>query len=88
MNRRNFLTTLFGLAAAPVVAARVLSEYKPKPKVDSKLVGYKGAQFMDAGIVYAPYIPMLITPIADIKPMRNSPSGKVFYMDYYTKHTI
>ena len=88
MNRRGFLGTLLGLVVAPVVVARVLSEYKPKPKVDSKLVGYKGSQFMNAGIVYAPYIPMLITPMTDIKPMRNSPSGKVFYMDYYTKHTI
>lgn len=86
MNRRRFFGTLFGLALAPVVAARVLSEYKPK--VDSKLVGYKGSQFVNAGIIYAPYIPMLITPMVGIKPMRNSPSGKVFYMDYYTKHTI
>jgi hypothetical protein len=83
MNRRRFLTTLFGLAAAPVIVARVLSA-PPKPT----LLAFKGTRFMETGYVYAPYIPMLITPMIDIKPMRNSPLGKVFYMNkYYTKHT-
>lgn len=82
MNRRRFFGTLFGLAIAPKVIVKAISENEPA------LLPFKGKIIWNAGIVYAPYIPMLITPIADIKPMRNSPSGKVFYMDYYTKHTI
>jgi hypothetical protein len=68
MNRRGFLGTLFGLAVAPVVAARVLSS-PPKPKYKvykdygGGLVGYKGTEFFEAGYVSAPYIPMQISSV-------------------------
>ena len=68
MNRRRFLGTLLGLAIAPVVVARVISEYKPKvikPKPRSlgmtTLVGYKGYSFIEPGYIYAPYIPLYAT---------------------------
>jgi hypothetical protein len=66
MNRRGFLGTLFGLAAAPVIVARVLvSPPKPKYKVyrgqGGGLVGYKGTQFINTGYVYAPYIPLNVS---------------------------
>ena len=69
MNRRNFLGTLFGLAVAPAVAAKVLpSPPKPKYKVykdddGDVLVGYKGREFFEEGYVRAPYIPMQIVTI-------------------------
>lgn len=58
MNRRRFLTTLFGLAAAPAVAARALSEYKSKVQ---PLLSFKGKTRIGSGIVYAPYIPLVTT---------------------------
>jgi hypothetical protein len=27
------------------------------------LMGYKGSQFLEAGAVYAPYIPLMMTPL-------------------------
>ena len=27
------------------------------------LMGYKGSQFLEAGAVYAPYVPLLMTPL-------------------------
>lgn len=68
MNRRGFLGTLFGLAAAPAVAAWVLSSpSKPKYKVYKsdcgEMVGYKGREFFEEGYVRAPYIPMQIASI-------------------------
>lgn len=66
MNRRTFFTSLFGLAIAPAVAVKVLSAPpKPKWKVYSSkhsgLVGFKGTEFMRAGIINAPYIPLTYT---------------------------
>ena len=84
MNRRTFFTSLFGLAIAPSVAVKVLSApLTPKYKVygnttnGDMLVGYKGTEFMRAGVINAPYIPDLMS----VKPM-DMPAGKVFRMDY------
>jgi hypothetical protein len=70
MNRRGFLGTLFGLAVAPAVVARVITAHKPKPKHKvyrnphgDRLIGYKGAQFLEPGYVYAPYIPLTIVSV-------------------------
>lgn len=76
MNRRRFLGTLLGLAAAPVVAARVLSEYKPTPKYKiyngggSGLAGFKGSQFIETGYVDAPYISMRISSVPIVAKKR------------------
>ena len=72
MKRRKFFSTLLGLVVAPVVVARVISEYKPKPKFVvfkprslgiTTMVGYKGSQFLEPGYVYAPYIPLTFTSV-------------------------
>ena len=30
---------------------------------DQILVGFRGAQFLETGAVYAPYVPMILTPV-------------------------
>lgn len=59
MNRRNFLTTLFGAALAPVAVAKVLSS--PPKSNDDMLVGYKGREYFRTGVINAPYIPLYYT---------------------------
>lgn len=61
MNRRNFLTTLFGLAIAPVAAAKLLSS--PPKRSDDMLVGYKGSDYFRTGVINTPYIPLYSTYI-------------------------
>ena len=62
MNRRNFLTTLFGAALAPIAAAKILSS--PLKSSHDMLVGYKGSEYFRTGVINAPYIPLYYTPIA------------------------
>ena len=86
MNRRTFFGTLFGLAIAPTVVAKV-SSAPPTPKYKlyrdkhSGLVGYKGKEFMRAGVINAPYIPIAIPDLMSVQPM-NMRSGKVFRISY------
>ncbi len=56
MNRRNFLTTVFGAALAPVAVAKVLSS--PPKSNDDMLTWYKGTEFFRSEVVYIPYIPL------------------------------
>lgn len=60
MNRRNFLTTLFGAALAPVAVAKVLSS--PPKNNDGMLVGYKGSEYLRTPVINVPYIPLYYTP--------------------------
>jgi hypothetical protein len=60
MNRRNFLTTLFGLSIAPVAAAKLLSS--PPKSNDDMLVGYKGSEYFRTPVINATYIPLYYTP--------------------------
>lgn len=68
MNRRGFFKRLGMAVGAALLPISVIS-YDPvkqqvsKPKTDhSFLVGYRGHQFFESGIVYAPYIPIYRTP--------------------------
>jgi hypothetical protein len=87
MNRRKFFGTLFGLAVAPTVVAKVLSapptpKYKLYRDKHSGLVGYKGKEFMRAGVINAPYMPIATIPdLASVKPM-DFPKSKVFRFSY------
>ena len=89
MNRRTFFTSLFGLAIAPTVVAKVLSAPPaPKHKVygsttdGDMLVGYKSTEFMRAGVINAPYMPMATIPdLVSVKPM-DFPKIKVFRFSY------
>ena len=84
MNRRTFFTSLFGLAIAPSVAIKVLSA-PPKPKYKvygntnngDMLAGFKGTEFMRAGVINVPYIPLF----ASVKPMAE-PNSKVFHITH------
>ena len=87
--RRKFFGTLFGLAIAPAVAVKVLSA-PPTPKYKvygsttngDMLVGYKGNEFMRAGVINAPYMPMATIPdLVSVKPM-DFPKSKVFRFSY------
>ena len=76
MTRRGFLRNLGALASALSVGLTVTMPQRklkcvwaPEMAQDIEafhLVGYKGSQFFEAGIVYAPYIPLYRTP--DIVP--------------------
>jgi hypothetical protein len=70
MKRRGFLRTLSVLAgAAPFVTevfVRTVSEAVVSAPAESLipssfLVGYKGFDFIEAGYVYAPYMPFCVT---------------------------
>jgi hypothetical protein len=67
MNRRSFFKHLSVVVGAIMLPTTVLS-YDPvkqevvKPKLDnSPLLGYKSDTFWEAGVVYAPYIPLYQT---------------------------
>ena len=74
LTRRGFLRNLGALASVLGVGLTVFKPQEKKrvtfrtaPAPDgSYLVGYKGSQFFEAGIVYAPYIPLYRT--SDIVP--------------------
>lgn len=84
MNRRGFLSTLFGIAIAPAIIAKVISEYKPTVSPV-----FKGVDFFEPGIVYAPWFPIMVpcvplliaSDLISVQPM-SQPSGKVSYMNY------
>ena len=55
------------------------------------LVGYKGMEYKGAGIVYAPYIPMMTTPViydsssfSNIKPSIKTRYSKPINTNFYT----
>lgn len=82
MTRRSFLRNLGALASVLSVG---LSVTMPQRKLKAvwtaeaeqdlqamHLVGYKGSQFLETGVVYAPYIPLYTTPYL-VEPARVSP---------------
>lgn len=55
--RRNLLKSIFGFLVAPkALYETVVSVSKPTCPA---LLGFKGREFWNAGIVYAPYIPII-----------------------------
>lgn len=75
MNRRGFLRNLGSLVGALSVGLTVFKPqerkkvvFTTKPAPDGRLVGYKGAQFFEAGVIYAPYIPLYQTCMINAKP--------------------
>jgi hypothetical protein len=72
MNRRGFFDRLSKLGAAIVglpivklfydpVTQAVVTPVDPVSVHAIKMFGYKGPQFMETGMVYAPYIPLYFT---------------------------
>lgn len=66
MNRRGFFGRILGLAVALSLPVETLAEknlIQVPPRVpDPGIMGYKGASFLETGMVYAPYIPLHRTP--------------------------
>ena len=67
MNRRSFFKRLATAVGASLLPITTLS-FDPvtskvvKPTLDtSPVLGYKGSQFLEAGVIYAPYIPLIQT---------------------------
>ena len=65
-NRRSFFKSLLGLFVSPAVAKVI-----PLPVVPT--VGYKIADFTKTGIIYAPYIPLLV--MSTYGPSNHPPSS-------------
>lgn len=61
MNRRGFLGAIAGVFAG-FCAPPAMFESKPKPK-KAKLRGYKRTSYLDSGYFYAPYIPIVQSPV-------------------------
>jgi hypothetical protein len=94
MNRRGFLRRiLIASVAVPIAAPIVMKVAKEVATKPIGTWGYKGAQFMETGIVYAPYLRLYSTNevFIHLQPM-NLPTAKIFYKDfhsdYYKKETI
>lgn len=51
-----------GLEKAGTLSNRYTVYKDPYFPVDRILLGYKGGSFLDSGFVYAPYVPLLVTP--------------------------
>lgn len=55
-----------GVAAGPYMSGSLSNRWNiiidPLFPRDKILVGYKGGQFFDTGYIYAPYVPLMITP--------------------------
>lgn len=89
MNRRSFFRSVATLFVAPAVLVRVANTIATKPPVlvnKPKLAWFRGSNFLEAGIVYAPYIPLVHTPL--IYNPENFAPRKPINSDYYKKIII
>ena len=53
----------FGVQKVGSLNSRFKVYKNPYMKEDTILMGYKGSQFLESGAVYAPYVPLLMTPL-------------------------
>jgi len=53
----------FGIQKAGQLNGRYNVYKNPYMNENTVLVGYKGAQFLESGAVFAPYIPLIMTPL-------------------------
>ena len=53
----------FGVQRVGALNGRYKVYKNPYMKENTILVGFRGAQFLEAGAVYAPYIPLIMTPL-------------------------
>lgn len=71
MNRRDFLIAM-GLTVSAMFLPKQKEPYNGRFKVYTQtpedgvqLMGYKGINYMEAGVVYAPYVPLQMVPLSD-----------------------
>ncbi len=85
MNRRNFLKA-FGVFAIVVATtpAKVVNDWDEirEKETYSRVVGFKGRQFYEAGFIYAPYIPLLVTDKICVSPSKRD------YTKYVSKFKV
>jgi hypothetical protein len=55
MNRRSFFKSIAAVIIAPTISKL------PLQKAAGPIVGFKGLHYLNAGVVYAPYIPFCST---------------------------
>jgi hypothetical protein len=53
----------FGVQKAGAITGRYQVYKNPYMKTNQVLLGYRGGQFLEAGAVFAPYIPLIMTPL-------------------------
>ena len=53
----------FGVQKAGILSGKYNVYKNPYMNENTVLVGYKGAQFLESGAVFAPYIPLIMTPL-------------------------
>ena len=53
----------FGIQKAGQLNGRYEVYKNPYMNENTVLVGYKGSQFLESGAVFAPYIPLIMTPL-------------------------
>ena len=56
-------TYAFGVQKAGAINNRYTVYKNPYMKENVVLMGYRGGQFLEAGAVFAPYIPLIMTPL-------------------------
>lgn len=89
------LTSDFGIARVGTLLKRYAVYQDPYMAADKILVGLKGNNFLDAGFVYAPYVPLEVTPTfmdpADFtfrKGVRTRYATKMLRPEYYGVVTV
>tara|TARA_R110001599_G_scaffold46433_4_gene136054 strand:- start:2435 stop:3046 length:612 start_codon:yes stop_codon:yes gene_type:complete len=53
----------FGVQKAGAINSRYTVYKNPYMKENTILMGYRGGQFLEAGAVFAPYVPLIMTPL-------------------------
>jgi hypothetical protein len=56
-------TYAFGVQKAGAINSRYTVYKNPYMKENTILMGYRGGQFLEAGAVFAPYVPLIMTPL-------------------------
>ena len=52
-----------GVSAVGSVAGRFTVYKNPYMTENTVLLGYRGSQFLETGAVFAPYVPLIMTPL-------------------------
>ncbi len=81
MNRRSFFKSIAAVIIAPTAINKL-----PLQKATSPLVGFKSMQYLNAGVVYAPYIPLYSTWNVPLHTTKGFESN--INKNYYKKEVI
>jgi hypothetical protein len=82
----------FGVQKIGSINGRYKVYKNPYMKWNTILLGYKGTQFLETGAVYAPYVPLIMTPLiydpttfTPRKGVMTRYAKKMLRPDYYGK---